>query len=149
MVETPAPVVTLEAVTVVYAKHAALSEVTASFPSGAVGLLGPNGAGKSTLIKTLLGFVVPDRGRMQVLGLDVGPPPRWGAPAARHPRARRVRTGKRRAHPGDECRFVRCLLRRAWRTAARRCRAARSRGPVLCRARRTALWESGDVLRRE
>ena len=70
MAETPAPVVALEGVTVVYAKHAALSDVTASFPSGAVGLLGPNGAGKSTLIKTLLGFVVPDRGRMQVLGLD-------------------------------------------------------------------------------
>jgi ABC-2 type transport system ATP-binding protein len=75
MVETPAPVVTLEGVTVVYAKHAALSEVTASFPSGAVGLLGPNGAGKSTLIKTLLGFVAPDRGRMQVLGLDVARAP--------------------------------------------------------------------------
>ena len=75
MVEAPAPVVTLEGVTVVYAKHAALSEVTTSFPSGAVGLLGPNGAGKSTLIKTLLGFVVPDRGRMQVLGLDVARAP--------------------------------------------------------------------------
>ena len=75
MVETPAPVVTLDGVTVVYAKHAALSEVTASFPSGAVGLLGPNGAGKSTLIKALLGFVVPDRGRMQVLGLDVARAP--------------------------------------------------------------------------
>ena len=72
MSETPpAAVVTLEGVTVVYAKHAALSDVTASFPAGAVGLLGPNGAGKSTLIKTLLGFVVPDRGRMRVLGLDV------------------------------------------------------------------------------
>jgi ABC-2 type transport system ATP-binding protein len=70
-----APVVTLEGVTVVYAKHAALSDVTASFPAGAVGLLGPNGAGKSTLIKTLLGFVVPDRGRMQVLGLDVARAP--------------------------------------------------------------------------
>src|SRR6185295_7680177 len=75
MVETPAPVVTLEGVTVVYAKHAALSEVTASFPSGAVGLLGPNGAGKSTLIKTLLGFVKPDQGRMRVLGLDVAAAP--------------------------------------------------------------------------
>jgi ABC-2 type transport system ATP-binding protein len=72
MADTPAaPVVTLEGVTVIYAKHAALSDVTASFPAGAVGLLGPNGAGKSTLLKTLLGFVVPDRGRMQVLGLDV------------------------------------------------------------------------------
>jgi ABC-2 type transport system ATP-binding protein len=76
MTETPAvPVVTLEGVTVVYAKHAALSDVTASFPAGAVGLLGPNGAGKSTLIKALLGFVVPDRGRMQVFGLDVARAP--------------------------------------------------------------------------
>jgi ABC-2 type transport system ATP-binding protein len=66
-----APVVTLDGVTVVYARHPALKNVTAAFPPGAVGLLGPNGAGKSTLIKTLLGFVVPDRGRMQVLGLDV------------------------------------------------------------------------------
>jgi len=72
MSETPpTPVVTLEGVTVVYAKHAALGDVTASFPAGAVGLLGPNGAGKSTLLKALLGFVVPDRGRMKVLGLDV------------------------------------------------------------------------------
>src|SRR3981189_2295004 len=75
MLETPAPVVTLEGVTVACAKPAALSEVTASFPSGAVGLFGPNGAGKSTLIKTLLGFVVPDRGIMHVLGLDVARAP--------------------------------------------------------------------------
>jgi ABC-2 type transport system ATP-binding protein len=40
-----------------------------------VGLLGPNGAGKSTMIKALLGFVVPDRGRMRVLGLDVATSP--------------------------------------------------------------------------
>src|SRR3989304_1375958 len=71
MAAPAAPVVTLEGLTVAYAKHAALSDVTASFPAGAVGLLGPNGAGKSTLIKALLGLVVPDRGRMQVLGLDV------------------------------------------------------------------------------
>jgi ABC-2 type transport system ATP-binding protein len=66
-----APVVTLEDVTVVYGKQAALRNVTARFPPGAVGLLGPNGAGKSTLIKALLGFVVPQRGRMRVLGHDV------------------------------------------------------------------------------
>jgi ABC-2 type transport system ATP-binding protein len=70
-----APVVTLQEVTVHYGKHAALSNVTVSFPAGAVGLLGPNGAGKSTLIKALLGFVVPDRGRMQVFGLDVARSP--------------------------------------------------------------------------
>src|SRR5438445_7488939 len=67
----PSAVVTLEEVTVAYGGQQALREVTSSFAAGAVGLLGPNGAGKSTMIKALLGFVVPDRGRMRVLGHDV------------------------------------------------------------------------------
>jgi ABC-2 type transport system ATP-binding protein len=74
MAETDS-VVTLEAVTVMYGKNAALRDVTTSFATGAVGLLGPNGAGKSTMIKALLGFVVPTRGRMRVLGLDVAEAP--------------------------------------------------------------------------
>src|SRR4051795_11435891 len=65
------PVVTLEGVTVTYGKNRALRDVTSSFAAGAVGLLGPNGAGKSTMIKALLGFIMPDGGRMRVLGLDV------------------------------------------------------------------------------
>ncbi|MSO30570.1 MAG: ATP-binding cassette domain-containing protein [Acidobacteria bacterium] len=65
------PVVTLEGVTVLYGRHAALRDVSVMFPAGAVGLLGPNSAGKSSMIKALLGLVVPDRGRMRVLGLDV------------------------------------------------------------------------------
>src|SRR5213082_2739302 len=69
------PVVTLENVTVVYGKNAALRDVTAEFASGAVGLLGPNGAGKSTMIKSLLGFIVPEGGSMRVLGLDVAAAP--------------------------------------------------------------------------
>src|SRR5262247_3761893 len=67
--------VTLEGVTVSYGRNTALRDVTAAFPSGAVGLLGPNGAGKSTMIKSLLGFLVPERGRMRVLGLDVAEAP--------------------------------------------------------------------------
>src|SRR5438477_5496833 len=70
-----AAIVTLENVTLMYGANAALREVTASFPGGAIGLLGPNGAGKSTMIKALLGFVVPTRGRMRVLGLDVAEAP--------------------------------------------------------------------------
>jgi ABC-2 type transport system ATP-binding protein len=66
-----APVVTLDGVSVSYGKYAAVRDVTARFPPGAVGLLGPNGAGKSTLIKALLGFLAPERGRMRVFGLDV------------------------------------------------------------------------------
>jgi ABC-2 type transport system ATP-binding protein len=71
----PAPVVTLDAVTVRYGSNPALRDVTASFGAGAVGLLGPNGAGKSTMLKALLGFVVPERGRMRVLGYDVAASP--------------------------------------------------------------------------
>jgi ABC-2 type transport system ATP-binding protein len=79
MAEIPAAraadVVALEDVTVAYGKQVALRNVTASFPVGAVGLLGPNGAGKSTLIRTLLGFLAPERGRMHVLGQDVARSP--------------------------------------------------------------------------
>jgi ABC-2 type transport system ATP-binding protein len=63
--------VSLDRVSVRYGRNQALRDVTAVFPSGAVGLLGPNGAGKSTMIKALLGFVAPDAGDMKVLGLDV------------------------------------------------------------------------------
>src|SRR5437763_2517947 len=70
-----APVVTLDTVTVMYGRNAALRDVTAAFAGGAVGLLGPNGAGKSTMQKALLGFVFPERGRMRVLGLDVATSP--------------------------------------------------------------------------
>jgi ABC-2 type transport system ATP-binding protein len=69
------PVVTLESVTASYGANVALRDVTTAFAAGAVGLLGPNGAGKSTLLKSLLGFIVPDLGRMRVLGLDVAVSP--------------------------------------------------------------------------
>jgi ABC-2 type transport system ATP-binding protein len=69
------PVVLAEQLTVRYGKNAALKDVSAVFPSGAVGLLGPNGAGKSTLLKSLMGFLVPEKGSMKVLGLDVATSP--------------------------------------------------------------------------
>jgi len=68
-------VVQLDDVTVIYGKNQALKNVSAKFAKGAVGLLGPNGAGKSTMLKSLLGFVKPDKGRMTVLGLDVAEAP--------------------------------------------------------------------------
>ena len=69
------PVVSLENVTVQYGGNRALNGVTVAFGRGAVGLLGPNGAGKSTMIKALLGFIVPSKGQMRVLGLDVATAP--------------------------------------------------------------------------
>ena len=72
---TSTPAVTLDRVTVVYGSNRALRDVSAVFPTGAVGLLGPNGAGKSTMLKSLLGFIAPSSGRLQVMGLDVAEKP--------------------------------------------------------------------------
>jgi ABC-2 type transport system ATP-binding protein len=37
-----------------------------------LGLLGPNGAGKSTLIRSIVGRVIPDAGRVTVFGFEAG-----------------------------------------------------------------------------
>src|ERR1051325_9468589 len=71
----PDAAVVLDHVTVQYGANRALRDVSASFPKGAVGLLGPNGAGKSTMLKSLLGFIPPSTGRLEVLGLDVAQKP--------------------------------------------------------------------------
>ncbi|MCL4139892.1 UNVERIFIED_CONTAM: hypothetical protein GTU68_000304 [Idotea baltica] len=41
------------------------------YPGEIVGLLGPNGAGKSTSFKMMCGLVKPDRGKVQLQGVDV------------------------------------------------------------------------------
>ena len=71
----PIPVAVLEHVGVQFGAQWALSDVSATFPPGAIGLLGPNGAGKSTMLKALLGLLTPDSGRIQVLGFDVAVQP--------------------------------------------------------------------------
>ena len=49
-----------------------LHGITFSVPTGRVyALLGGNGAGKSTTLLTLLGFLSPDSGQADILGLDV------------------------------------------------------------------------------
>src|SRR5687767_14543801 len=65
----------LEHVGLRYGNQWALSDVSASFPEGAIGLLGPNGAGKSTMLKALLGLINPDNGRIKVLDFDVAVAP--------------------------------------------------------------------------
>ena len=57
--------------TVRYGTRPALSALDVEVPEGVSGLLGRNGAGKSTLLKTLLGFLVPERGSLEVLGVPV------------------------------------------------------------------------------
>ena len=67
--------VQLDRVSVSYGTNAALRDVSVTFPKGAVGLLGPNGAGKSTMLKSLLGFIPPSSGKLEVLGLNVADRP--------------------------------------------------------------------------
>lgn len=62
-------VATISNLTVRYGAKTAINDLSVRIPEGCVGLLGANGAGKTTLIKTLLGFVKPNSGEGQVLGL--------------------------------------------------------------------------------
>lgn len=48
----------------------ALDEIDLEIGPGVTGLLGPNGSGKSTLMKLVTGQLVPDTGRLRVLGRD-------------------------------------------------------------------------------
>ncbi len=51
---------------------AALTDVSLAIREGEIhGLLGPNGAGKTTLIAILIGLTTPDRGTVEVCGLDI------------------------------------------------------------------------------
>ncbi|MFM2356730.1 MAG: hypothetical protein RLZZ528_2466 [Pseudomonadota bacterium] len=46
--------------------------VTFSVPRGqALGIIGPNGAGKSTLFNLITGNILPDQGKVRILGQDV------------------------------------------------------------------------------
>ena len=57
--------------TVSYGKKVVLDNLNLQIKGGAIGLLGPNGAGKSTLIKTLLGFLAPTNGYVNLFGKGV------------------------------------------------------------------------------
>jgi branched-chain amino acid transport system ATP-binding protein len=59
-------------VTVSFGGIRALSEVSFSVPSGQVrGLIGPNGAGKTTLFDVISGLRSPERGTIDLNGVDV------------------------------------------------------------------------------
>ncbi|MGG6311243.1 ABC transporter ATP-binding protein [Paenibacillus macerans] len=52
--------------------HFSLSKLSFAVPKGYItGLIGPNGAGKSTVIKAIMGMVLPEEGRITVLGKSV------------------------------------------------------------------------------
>ena len=52
-----------------YGKRTVLRDVAFSLPAGErIALIGPNGAGKSTLLKTMLGFLKPKSGTVEIFG---------------------------------------------------------------------------------
>jgi len=66
--------VTLDGVRVVYpgAGTAALNRMSMEIPAGSsVALVGPSGAGKTTVVSLLLGFVMPDEGRVCIDGVSL------------------------------------------------------------------------------
>ena len=55
-----------------YGKIKAVTNLDLNVKTGGVhGFLGPNGAGKTTVIKTLLGLVTPNAGRISIFGQDL------------------------------------------------------------------------------
>ena len=66
-----ATAIRIESMTKRYGGRPVVDGLTLEVPAGSVfGLLGENGAGKTTTIQALLGLIVPDAGRIAVLGLD-------------------------------------------------------------------------------
>ena len=66
-----APVIRVSGIRKTYGDTIAVDEVSFEVPGGQIfGLIGPNGAGKTTTMECVEGLRKPDRGRIEVLGLD-------------------------------------------------------------------------------
>ncbi len=69
--KTVSKVVEIENLTKSYGKSRGVIDVSLSIEEGDIfGFLGPNGAGKSTTIRSMLGFLRINSGRIKILGLD-------------------------------------------------------------------------------
>ena len=65
------PAIDVVSVTKDYGKTRALDDVSLQVRSGELfGLIGPNGAGKSTLMKSLIGALTLDKGKVRVMGMN-------------------------------------------------------------------------------
>ncbi|HEX5615986.1 MAG TPA: ATP-binding cassette domain-containing protein [Acidimicrobiia bacterium] len=70
------PAIVLDRVRKCFGDVVALEEISLQVAPGTVfGLLGPNGAGKTTAVRILTTILRPDRGRAEVLGIDVAHDP--------------------------------------------------------------------------
>lgn len=65
------PVIRVSGIRKTYGKTVAVDDVSFEVPGGQIfGLIGPNGAGKTTTMECVEGLRRPDRGQIEVFGLD-------------------------------------------------------------------------------
>jgi zinc transport system ATP-binding protein len=70
---TTEPVIQVEKLVVSYGDEPALTDVDLTVLEGDyLGIIGPNGGGKTTLLKSILGLIRPDSGRVLVHGKPLG-----------------------------------------------------------------------------
>jgi phospholipid/cholesterol/gamma-HCH transport system ATP-binding protein len=66
--------VVVEGLTKSFGRHVVWRDVTLSLPAGEVSvMLGPSGTGKTVFLKSLVGLIKPDRGRVMVDGIGTMP----------------------------------------------------------------------------
>lgn len=71
--ETDQPILDIRGLTVRFAEHVALEEITFHLHAGErVAVVGPNGAGKSTLFKVIVGVLPANSGQVNVYGSSSG-----------------------------------------------------------------------------
>lgn len=64
-------IIKIENLTKTYGGRRGVNDVSLTVGEGDIfGFLGPNGAGKSTTIRSMLGFIKFDKGKIQILGMD-------------------------------------------------------------------------------
>ena len=67
-------VLTVQGLTRKFGPHVVLDDISFSLPPGQIlVLLGPNGSGKTTSIRMIMGILLPDEGRVELLGGRPGP----------------------------------------------------------------------------
>ena len=63
------PAVRLDGVSKRFGNHLAVDDLTLEVPGGSVyGFIGPNGSGKTTTLRMIMHILLPDTGRIEVLG---------------------------------------------------------------------------------